>query len=96
MAKTGITPACAGKTVSPGFKVPHTRDHPRLRGKDERNLYRFVRGRGSPPLARERRNDGGYGGWWIRITPACAGKTHLTEALARQSQDHPRLRGKDK
>ena len=38
--KPGITPACAGKTVSFSIIPPGTRDHPRMRGEDDTMQYR--------------------------------------------------------
>ena len=35
------------------------------------------------------------GHWAARITPACAGKTHLLPHLESHMQDHPRMRGED-
>ena len=75
VARQGITPACAGKTI-PIIRVPwNRRDHPRMRGEDRTLVFGCVRSPGSPPHARgrpieklERERD-------TRITPACAGKT---------------------
>ena len=51
---TGITPACAGKTVKSVALVAAYQDHPRLRGKDCTNSNNSSGLLGSPPLARER------------------------------------------
>ena len=72
---SGITPACAGKTIWARNTLRILRDHPRVCGK---NLWVSTQPRsllGSPPRVREKllkqitlqALDG--------ITPACAGKT---------------------
>ena len=52
--KSGITPACAGKTRDNRAKMVFRRDHPRLRGKDPSAQHWQLSAVGSPPLARER------------------------------------------
>ena len=71
------------------------RDHPRLRGKDGQRNRCGGTGRGSPPLARERHEQGQQCSKDKRITPACAGKTRNRHQEYRECEDHPRLRGKD-
>ena len=70
-----ITPACAGKTQTYQNVKCKSWDHPRVCGKNVRNVLRVIFGMGSPPRVREKleatldsRLTGG-------ITPACAGKT---------------------
>ena len=53
----GITPACAGKTVSVSGSGGLVRDHPRMRGEDVGFVYQSNGGVGSPPHARGRRLD---------------------------------------
>ena len=94
-AKRGITPACAGTTVSTQASVMVAWDHPRLRGNDYLVLVLLLRKPGSPPLARERRF---VLSWLIlksRITPACAGTTASEARKEAKAEDHPRLRGND-
>ena len=71
----GITPACAGKTISPISTKMETRDHPRVCGKNSIVIEDISPKVGSPPRVREKlyllfRLILGFG-----ITPACAGKT---------------------
>ena len=91
----GITPACAGKTLTvPPLSVSGW-DHPRLRGKDYppgKTLCNMV---GSPPLARERLIPDIHPYISFGITPACAGTTLIIIICLATSQDHPRLRGND-
>jgi len=88
-----ITPACAGSTASAGMRPLARADHPRLRGEHTRACVTVGALIGSPPPARgahqrERRRGGG-----VRITPACAGSTHVLVWALVDRADHPRLRG---
>ena len=91
----GITPAYAGKTGNENLRLFQTEDHPRLRGKDRYFNNFIITCRGSPPLTRERRDYSRRNAHKSGITPAYAGKTHLTSSVAPYVGDHPRLRGKD-
>ena len=70
-----ITPACAGKTQSPGWQRSNLQDHPRMRGEDGRRENVNVPHCGSPPHARGRPSTCRRPASQCRITPACAGKT---------------------
>ena len=73
--RSGITPACAGKTDKETGPLLSRRDHPRMCGKDT-NSSIFTRiTSGSPPHVRERLNNGFINLHRDRIIPACAGKT---------------------
>ena len=75
VSQDGITPACAGKTVSYGKNQGQFKDHPRVCGE---NLFRAVlrrRTEGSPPRVRGKPAALGFRRAWGGITPACAGKT---------------------
>ena len=48
----GITPACAGKSLTKGSKIALIGDHPRLRGEKQLKLALVDKKEGSPPLAR--------------------------------------------
>ena len=90
---TGITPACAGKTCSYSKNSLYIEDHPRVCGKDTNSDEEFTQLPGSPPRVRERLIQRYKSHMIIRITPACAGKTHqvnVTQATARGSP--PRVR----
>ena len=89
----GITPACAGNTLTlpAGRNCP--RDHPRLRGEYPTAVYYTPSMRGSPPLARGIRKLDMLDDFVIGITPACAGNTIGVIADRDACGDHPRLRG---
>ena len=70
-------------------------DHPRIRGKDFWKMTAANWNKGSPPHTRERPYNALEDLESYRITPAYAGKTPATTYPTRQSQDHPRIRGKD-
>ena len=53
----GITPACAGKTKALHRAGSGLRDHPRMRGEDDRPKGLLGRQQGSPPHARGRQLD---------------------------------------
>ena len=74
-AGKGITPACAGKTNGQSPTACVYEDHPRMCGKDH-CIVGFVNPiAGSPPHVRERPTKLDEMRGWMRITPACAGKT---------------------
>ena len=91
----GITPACAGKTSLRLLRTILLRDHPRMRGEDDRRRARRRRDLGSPPHARGRRGEPGEIEASVRITPACAGKTSACSRCQPWRRDHPRMRGED-
>ena len=77
----GITPACAGKSLSFFLPACAEEDHPRLRGE---KLCADADGGeqlGSPPLARGKDHTIFRILNCIRITPACAGKSCEKEAI---------------
>ena len=70
-----ITPAYAGKSAKNGDKAYAYSDHPRIRGK---KLFLYIRAytcKGSPPHTREKVFNSFFNMFWIRITPAYAGKS---------------------
>ena len=72
-----ITPACAGKRELSFDADDRYGDHPRMRGeKQAGDQLRGHRG-GSPPHARGKERAGAVARCERRITPACAGKSHL-------------------
>ena len=92
---SGITPACAGKTVwSIVLRVMYP-DHPRMRGEDFLHSRNRKRGKGSPPHARGRQPMTSALRLRWGITPACAGKTPTPTNPTQPSPDHPRMRGED-
>ena len=73
-ARSGITPACAGKSVSVELSDSSYEDHPRMCGENPRQPMTSRRKKGSPPHVRGKvfhvfDADKCHG-----ITPACAGK----------------------
>ena len=92
---TGITPACAGKTLQLRHCTLQVRDHPRVCGENKEPSAGCGRRPGSPPRVRGKpgqickRHDG------RGITPACAGKTSLDRSGQRNSGDHPRVCGEN-
>ena len=91
----GITPACAGKTTAITQTDSKIRDHPRVCGKNSALYKRNSSLVGSPPRVREKPDNFCTASSFVRITPACAGKT-LARALSLESgQDHPRVCGKN-
>ncbi len=64
-----------------------------MRGEKLSAIVKWICTMGSPPHAR------GKEGWcaiwrtWIRITPACAGKSSPPHDVSRKARDHPRMRG---
>ena len=90
-----ITPACAGRTHFQSKNLKQLQDHPRVCGKDCIPSLCHRRNLGSPPRVREGREKEPDVSEIYRITPACAGRTDLEELETKQSQDHPRVCGKD-
>ena len=90
-----ITPACAGKTPPPSRSGSRSEDHPRMRGEDLLWAGRRFARLGSPPHARGRLVALAGFPAFVRITPACAGKT-CSDLVGRSAPgDHPRMRGED-
>ena len=93
--RSGITPACAGKTADDQRVEVALGDHPRMRGEDANTNKSDAAFTGSPPHARGRPHYNPRLALSGRITPACAGKTiAFLEGLSAKT-DHPRMRGED-
>ena len=89
----GITPACAGNSISPIIIGSDKWDHPRVCGEQFNTLQIGYNIRGSPPRVRgtvpPQRPAPVVGG----ITPACAGNS-LSKSKGRiETEDHPRVCG---
>ena len=89
----GITPACAGKSITGLASMIAAKDHPRVRGEKRPHLFALLVDYGSPPRARGK-------AVFLRvyvaacgITPACAGKSILSNKSHHETSDHPRVRG---
>ena len=89
----GITPACAGNTMTRASVLRTSGDHPRLRGEYWCCLWNGSGKPGSPPLARGILLDARESLEKARITPACAGNTLRILNSIPSVRDHPRLRG---
>lgn len=89
----GITPAWAGKRVSPISVTSAYRDHPRVGGEKSRLRSRKTRKWGSPP---RRRGKDDFAQKLIslqRITPAWARKSCWNRSGCGEYGDHPRAGG---
>ena len=93
--RTGITPACAGKTPRACVEYVRSRDHPRVCGENPARLHRSERRGGSPPRVRGKRRGHPQGGRRVGITPACAGKTIQPLIALPGRGDHPRVCGEN-
>ena len=91
--KSGITPACAGKSPLPGSVALPVRDHPRVCGEKFTGFHYHARHMGSPPRVRGKVTFQLLCRSMIRITPACAGKSTRLSLFAIFSGDHPRVCG---
>ena len=91
--KPRITPACAGKRLLCPRFGSLSRDHPRLRGEKYLLYLLSMPSKGSPPLARGKAKGNELLLIFVRITPACAGKSSFLLFGFCFCWDHPRLRG---
>ena len=91
-----ITPACAGKTYKVTGLERGKRDHPRVCGKNKAKYILGIKYLGSPPRVREKLIIVCQPSIWVRITPACAGKTRSKSSSGKVKWDHPRVCGKNR
>ena len=77
LAFSGITPACAGKTLISKCCEIIIRDHPRVCGKNFCSIETNQMTSGSPPRVREKLHQEYNQTNTPGITPACAGKTSV-------------------
>ena len=90
-----ITPAYAGRIALP-FSLPaFPGDHPRIRGKNLRQVIQWVVIPGSPPHTREEFEASEEYPVSSGITPAYAGRMQQISPKAGMIQDHPSIRGKN-
>ena len=88
-----ITPAYAGKSRIRRACTDRHRDHPRMCG-EKCEAYARIHGMvGSPPRMRGKALENGGGSLDVRITPACAGKSHFATNFHLNKRDHPRMCG---
>ena len=93
--RSGITPACAGKTPRGRDSGVQSKDHPRVCGENAPHLGHTFSLTGSPPRVRGKQ---GYSDSRLseeRITPACAGKTVFLKQRRERREDHPRVCGEN-
>ena len=93
LEKSGITPACAGKSSRSlsGFK--NDWDHPRVCGEKQIPDRRSGCHPGSPPRVRGKVGAQKISALLPRITPACAGKSSGVSFRYLSREDHPRVCG---
>ena len=92
-ARSGITPAYAGKSIICPNGELVVEDHPRLCGEKLSFCEFLTHAAGSPPPMRGKGDGMQYEIWYNRITPAYAGKSVSYEKLPSVNKDHPRLCG---
>ena len=88
-----ITPACAGKRLHLLPVSTVSGDHPRVCGEKPLTALKSRGRRGSPPRVRGKAVLVAWSLFLGRITPACAGKSHINERIAGRAWDHPRVCG---
>ena len=93
LAKKGITPACAGKSLCNVCVASRKRDHPRVCGEKLCCHCKITPLLGSPPRVRGKAYWAKTGAYNARITPACAGKRHSLRLRSPAWRDHPRVCG---
>ena len=91
--RSGITPACAGKSRILHRQPSPLWDHPRVRGEKQYAGAPPQTHAGSPPRARGKEQGGGREESEKGITPACAGKRLVRTSAICAARDHPRVRG---
>ena len=88
-----ITPACAGKSISPIHRSQAGQDHPRVCGEKLVETETDERVVGSPPRVRGKAHFRQSTIFVMRITPACAGKRVTSIDAGQSLADHPRVCG---
>ena len=92
-SRNRITPACAGKSVLFNQFFCSVQDHPRVCGEKSSIWYMIEIFQGSPPRVRGKVDDPPLIPIWVRITPACAGKSTKESVWTSWIWDHPRVCG---
>ena len=88
-----IIPACAGRTHGHTLPEEQPSDHPRVCVANGYDAYPGIEVDGSSPRVRGERKSGLVGISFLRIIPACAGRTSPTTSTAKAAADHPRVCG---
>ena len=92
---TGSPPRVRGKLRPISGNTRFTEDHPRVCGENEARREIKKATEGSPPRVRGKPTVPVAMRWWIRITPACAGKTLFCAVKKPTAEDHPRVCGEN-
>ena len=93
--RSGLIPACAGKTATRSPPPPSPTAHPRVCG-ENRDRKRLYQGRaGSSPRVRGKHHLGRALGTEDRLIPACAGKTRSPGCISSRDTAHPRVCGEN-
>ena len=95
LVRTGLIPACAGKTSSPESSSGPLRAHPRVCGENTARPIPIGSGEGSSPRVRGKRQAQAWQALNRRLIPACAGKTTSRTQTAGASEAHPRVCGEN-
>ena len=95
LSRVGLTPACAGKTLTRHPSPRQQWAHPRVCGENTRATPRAAMVTGSPPRVRGKRSGSPPPAQTPRLTPACAGKTALVHRGPREARAHPRVCGEN-
>ena len=93
LARAGITPAWAGKSMTYKITFANLGDHPRVGGEKQCHRLYPLPVSGSPPRGRGKADSAKTDETVDRITPAWAGKSPHCSAFYRLLGDHPRVGG---
>ena len=93
--RSRITPAWAGKSLSPFLPSTSSSDYPRVGGEESLRACSIPSSVGLPPRGRGRGLLARKSNRLSRITPAWAGKRDKTEAGEKGDQDYPRVGGEE-
>ena len=93
--RTGLIPACAGKTQRSDTQQSCQSAHPRVCGENVTRFTRCFAMVGSSPRVRGKPARAGLGRALPGLIPACAGKTIRRFAPARPQPAHPRVCGEN-
>ena len=92
---SGLTPACAGKTLLYRLTGSRAGAHPRVCGENSACDGQHTPASGSPPRVRGKRRLRGRRARRRGLTPACAGKTRPGGCPAPGTRAHPRVCGEN-
>ena len=90
-----LIPACAGKTISALFSYFFRWAHPRVCGENKFCPPMDPAYPGSSPRVRGKQGSCRGRCWFVRLIPACAGKTHGSAPGSADSAAHPRVCGEN-